>query len=74
LRYGEDEMIDWSLVPSKKAPVVPKCVSDKENSTTLANKAPVEARPEVKVQPVKVDEFDDDELDEALVATETKGE
>ncbi|KAJ5121206.1 Uracil-DNA glycosylase [Penicillium bovifimosum] len=73
LRYGEDEMIDWSLVPSQKAPSAPKCVSDKENSTTLANKAPIEANPEVKIQPVKVDEFDDDEAIEALVAAEAKG-
>ncbi|EKV11162.1 Uracil-DNA glycosylase [Penicillium digitatum] len=75
LRYGEDEIIDWSLVPSKKPPLA-ACVSDKEDSTALANKVPVEPRSatteDVKFQPSKVDEFDDDDAIEALVAAEAE--
>ncbi|KAJ5401460.1 uncharacterized protein N7487_007356 [Penicillium crustosum] len=73
-RYGEDGIIDWSLVPSKK-PLPAPCVSDKDDSTALTNKVPVEPQPakteDVKVQPGKVDdEFDDDDAIEALVAAE----
>ncbi|KAJ5932685.1 hypothetical protein N7516_007174 [Penicillium verrucosum] len=73
-RYGEDEIIDWSLVPSKNPRLAP-CVSDKEDSTALANKVPVEPQSgkteDVKVRPGKVDEFDDDDdAIEALMAAE----
>ncbi|KAJ5558151.1 hypothetical protein N7535_008367 [Penicillium sp. DV-2018c] len=71
-RYGEDEIIDWSLVPSKKATLLPEGDLGKENSPTSANKAPTQATPEVEVQSVEVDEFDDDEAVEALVAAEAK--
>lgn len=50
------------------------CVSDKENSTASVNKPLVESQSEVKVQPAKVDEFDDDDAVEALVAAEAKSE
>lgn len=51
------------------------CVSDKEDSTALANKVPVEPQSgkteDVKVRPGKVDEFDDDDdAIEALMAAE----
>lgn len=60
-------------MPSKKSLLAP-CVSDKEDSTALANKVPVEPQSakteDVKFQPSKVDEFDDDDAIEALVAAE----
>lgn len=62
-------------MPSKKPPLA-ACVSDKEDSTALANKVPVEPRSatteDVKFQPSKVDEFDDDDAIEALVAAEAE--
>jgi uracil-DNA glycosylase len=58
-------------VPSKK-PLAP-CAPDKENSAASAN-VPVKPQSvmteDVKVQPSKVDEFDDDDAVEALVAAE----
>jgi uracil-DNA glycosylase len=70
-RYGEDQIIDWSLVPSKK-PAVP-CISDKENLNNSANQAPVESQSvkvEVKAKP-PVDEFDeDDDAVQALLEAE----
>lgn len=59
-------------MPSKK-PLAP-CAPDKENSAASANNVPVEPQSakteDVKVQPSKVDEFDDDDAVEALVAAE----
>ncbi|KAJ5457614.1 Uracil-DNA glycosylase [Penicillium sp. IBT 31633x] len=72
-RYGEDEIIDWSLVPSKKAPSALTCVSDKETPAISATNPPVEPQVEVKIQPPKVDEFDDEDAVEALVAAEAEG-
>lgn len=74
-RYGEDGIIDWSLVPSKKAIVPP--VADKENSAALANISSSPAGKSegkgtsaaVKANPVE-DEFDDADALEALVAAE----
>lgn len=70
-RYGEDGIIDWSLVPSKKAVVSP--AAGKENSAALANvSSPIEKSGEtVEGDSVKSeDEFDDDDALEALVAAE----
>lgn len=78
-RYGQDGIIDWSLVPSKKEIVSP--AADKENSAALANvsSSPVEKKDEtvkgnvVMSGPVE-DEFDDDDALEALVAAEKEEE
>lgn len=60
-------------MPSKK-PLLAPCVSDKEDSTALANNVPVEPQSakteDVKIQPGELDEFDDDDAIEALVAAE----
>ncbi|KAJ5894444.1 Uracil-DNA glycosylase [Penicillium taxi] len=74
-RYGDDEIIDWSLVPTKK---ITPAISNKENSSTLANITKVlsEAGPETDSNPAKplpsteFDEFDDAEALEALVAAD----
>lgn len=74
-RYGEDGIIDWSLVPSTKAIVSP--TADKENSVVLANVSVSPAGKSegkvtsavVKTNPVE-DEFDDADALEALVAAE----
>ncbi|KAJ5981632.1 hypothetical protein N7522_013260 [Penicillium canescens] len=75
-RYGADEIIDWSLVPTKKVASAPTCTSDKENSTTLINKTAAEPQSakvaEVKAKPANVDEFDDDDAIEALIAAESE--
>ncbi|KAJ5875560.1 Uracil-DNA glycosylase [Penicillium subrubescens] len=74
-RYGQDGIIDWSLVPTKNAVVVPP-VAEKENSAALANvsSSPVQKSEEtVKSAPVE-DEFDDDDALEALVAAEKEEE
>lgn len=48
------------------------CASDKDDSTALTSKVPVEPQSakteDIKVQPGKADEFDDDDAIEALVA------
>lgn len=74
-RYGEDGIIDWSLVPSTKVIVPP--TADKENSAVLANVSSSSAGKSegnvtsaaVKANPVE-DEFDDADALEALVAAE----
>lgn len=80
LRYGEDEIIDWNLVPAKKSTSTPP--SGKENSSTLAN-VPLPAgkasgdvpsddeKAKGKHGPV-TDEFDDADALEALVEAEAK--
>ncbi|KAJ5668788.1 hypothetical protein N7462_009858 [Penicillium macrosclerotiorum] len=89
-RYGADEIIDWSLVPSKKSvvSVLPSALpSDKENSSDLANvpsstpKASTDKCPEkqnedvaVKPCPAAADEFEDDDALEALIAAEAEDE
>ena len=59
-------------MPSKK-PLAP-CAPDKENVAASANTVPVELQSakteDVKVQPSKIEEFDDDDAIEALVAAE----
>lgn len=60
-------------MPSKKAPLALTCVSDKETPAILATNPPVEPQVEVKIQPPKVDEFDDEDAVEALVAAEAEG-
>jgi uracil-DNA glycosylase len=71
-RYGPDGIIDWSLGPTKKK-ATPSPSSDKENSgladpTSTAHPAsedhPVEQNEDV------LDEFDDADALEALVAAE----
>ena len=57
-------------MPSEK-PLLPPCVSDKEDSTALVNHLPQSAKTEdVKVQPNNADEFDDDDAVEALISAE----
>ncbi|KAJ5214806.1 Uracil-DNA glycosylase [Penicillium chermesinum] len=77
-RYGEDEIIDWNLVPTKKAISTPP--SDKENSSNVANVSSgspkafpsgVDSASKALPKPVacSADEFDDDtDALEALVA------
>lgn len=79
-RYGEDEIIDWNLVPTKKAAPTPP--SGKENSSTLAN-VPLstgkvsgetpsdDEKAKSKHCPV-ADEFDDADALEALVEAQAK--
>ncbi|GLI77022.1 uracil DNA glycosylase [Penicillium ochrochloron] len=74
-RYGQDGIIDWSLVPGKKAVVVPP-VAEKENSAALANvsSSPVQKSDETVKSAAVEDEFDDDDALEALVAAEKEEE
>ncbi|KAJ5650016.1 Uracil-DNA glycosylase [Penicillium longicatenatum] len=75
LRYGDDEVIDWSLVPTKVKPTAP---SNKENSATLGNVASVTTKvsnpscpgEEPTVDACPADEFDDAEALAALAAIE----
>ncbi|KAJ5097550.1 Uracil-DNA glycosylase [Penicillium angulare] len=75
-RYGDDEIVDWHLVPTKAKPA---SLSDKENSSALANvtegaaKVPETQCPEEEDKKAKAcpaDEFDDDDALEALAAVE----
>ncbi|KAJ5536793.1 Uracil-DNA glycosylase [Penicillium frequentans] len=78
-RYGEDEVIDWSLVPTKTKPTAP---SNKENSPTLGNVASVttvEPKPlcrdeDANATACPADEFDDADALEALAAIEEEEE
>ncbi|KAJ5339100.1 hypothetical protein N7452_005828 [Penicillium brevicompactum] len=67
-RYGPEGIIDWNLVPSKKAP----CISDKENLDASSNQAPADPEtPKAEVKPKPpVDEFDDEDAVQALVEAE----
>ncbi|KAJ5724885.1 Uracil-DNA glycosylase [Penicillium malachiteum] len=76
-RYGDDEIIDWNLVPTKKKLTAP---SDKENISILANvtevttkaaepQCPDDEDKKTKTCPVD-DEFDDEDALEALAAAE----
>jgi uracil-DNA glycosylase len=75
LRYGDDEVIDWSLVPTKVKPTAP---SNKENSATLGNVASVTTKvskpscpdEDPTVDACPADEFDDADALAALAAIE----
>ncbi|KAJ5123463.1 Uracil-DNA glycosylase [Penicillium atrosanguineum] len=74
-RYGDDGIIDWSLVPTMKS--TPTLPSNKENSSTLANVAsspiatpgPCLDKEDTKSCPGE-DEFDDADVLEALAEVE----
>ncbi|KAJ5585364.1 Uracil-DNA glycosylase [Penicillium hispanicum] len=71
-RYGDDGIIDWSLVPTAKT--TPGPASDKENLSPVTPKVvesqgPDEEDVKAKDTPA-VDEFDDADALEALVAVE----
>ncbi|KAJ5647531.1 Uracil-DNA glycosylase [Penicillium lividum] len=74
-RYGDDQVIDWNLVPTKAKSAIP---SDKENSSILANAVSVTNKVSTPSRPVEspkaptgsADEFDDADALEVLAAME----
>ncbi|KAJ5102852.1 Uracil-DNA glycosylase [Penicillium argentinense] len=76
-RYGDEGVIDWTLVPTPKTALVASPpTSDKENSSTLANVPPTTTKTSgtdtkctLEKEQAK-DEFDDDDALEALVEAE----
>ena len=76
-RYGDDGIIDWSLVPTKKS--TPTLLPNKENPSTMAKvplspktaPGPCPSKEESKPCPVD-DEFDDADVLEALAEVEAQ--